>query len=190
VGWQVTYNLDLLKKELANAKLNKQAILFKSITQEQPKWDSFIKHVNYQFHNGTPTTVQVPQEETSIGGIILRNYFYLGIKHPLKTDYFPEAVGAANFLENLNDRPFDGSRSFINFVGEETPIGVHYDDIDTFYWQCIGSSEWRIYSNYTDKDYQVYTLEPGDIIYAPEGCFHSVITKEPRAAIAFGYLNH
>lgn len=177
-----------IKNNFIQSKVKKEVVLFKKVTSNQPNWDSFIQHIHYQYNNGSSKKVQMPNEETSIGGIILRNYFYLGVDHPLKTDYFPEAEEAAKFLEFINDKPFDGSRSFVNFAGNEKPIGVHYDDIDTFYWQCIGTSEWRIYQDHKKDEYSSYFLEPGDIIYAPEKCFHSVITKKPRAAIAFGYV--
>lgn len=187
---------DMLKEEvkklIEKCRESKDGILFKNFTSNNPTWDQFIKHLDHEYHNPPQQISSKPEEEKMINGVCLRNNFYLSVRSPARGSYgnifFPQSSDVLDFFDSLIGEPGHGVSSFINFVGKEQPITIHPDRRDTLYWQCIGSTTWNVYQNDNDlSQFKSFVLNPGDVIFVPKGVSHTVITGEPRAAIAFSY---
>ena len=67
---------------------------------------------------------------------------------------------------------------YINITTDVGTFGIHKDTVDVHYWQVQGKTKWII----EKKD--EYVLEPGDLIYVPEGVYHSVIPQGPRVGVS------
>jgi len=120
-------------------------------------------------------------------------------KHPIKSLFnygivlheifnIEEVDFILNEIKNNNPNNSYSAHVYISLSKESKTFGKHKDESDVWYWQCIGSTQWKIFEfNKTIS----YTLEPGDIIYVPKGIFHDVIPLSPRVGISFGldYLN-
>jgi len=71
---------------------------------------------------------------------------------------------------------------YVSFSEKSSTFGKHKDNVDVWYWQCIGNTRWTVYD---DKTY-IYDLTPGDMIYVPREMYHSTQPLTPRAGISFG----
>lgn len=110
-------------------------------------------------------------------GIVLHNIFNI-----------EEVEFILNEIKNNNPNYSYSAHAYVSLSKESKTFGKHKDGSDVWYWQCIGSTQWKIFEfNETIS----YILEPGDIIYVPRGIFHDVIPLSPRVGISFGldYLN-
>lgn len=178
-------NIEEMKAIVAECDANKTAHLFKSVTAEVPSWDEFIAHLDYEYNHEQSQVSNDPSEETMIGGVCLRNNFYMSVRNPeafgfshLKevTDIFDEVLGEKGYPVS----------AFINFVGKEKPIKMHIDNRISVYWQCQGSALWQISSG-PNQPVLEYRVEPGDVMYVPKHVLHSVVTDTPRSAITMAY---
>jgi hypothetical protein len=175
-----------------DARINSKAVVFKNFMNSNPKWEQFIAHLNSEYASPHQETPSVPEEETFVGGVAFRKNLYFQVRGPLGPNnkhLFPEADQLILFFDEVMQSDSFSPSAFLNFVPNNKPIGVHADFRDTVYWQCIGKSEWQIHSRDNSGEYESYPMEPGDVIFVPQYALHTVITNEPRAAIAIGY-NH
>jgi hypothetical protein len=91
-------------------------------------------------------------------------------------------------------------KCLINFAGNEFVGNIHSDKQDVVSWTCAGEIEYRIYD--VDKNetrnhigfeeaesipYELYKMQPGDVIYMPRGTFHQAIAHSPRASLILDY---
>lgn len=173
-------DIERARINIENAIDSNSYFLFKNIFPDTPKWDNFINHLNFEFHN-PPSENQHSDQEVMINGVSKRNHFYLSVRNPT-IEFYPKLKEVIDFFNIVMEEGSGGVSSFINFVGNENPVGSHPDRRDTVYWQCIGNSEWVV-----GEKQENIILSPGDVIFVPKGVFHHVITKEPRAAIALAY---
>lgn len=56
-------------------------------------------------------------------------------------------------------------------------FGWHKDDVDVYYWQVQGYTEWIF-------EEKRVVLKKGDLLYVPKGIYHNVIAHEPRAGVS------
>jgi len=63
---------------------------------------------------------------------------------------------------------------------------IHSDPVDGFYIQCEGQTTWRAF--YKDKT-EAYLVNPGDLLYIPNGINHSVESMNIRAAISVSFFD-
>ena len=80
----------------------------------------------------------------------------------------------------MNENDFTQCHLYFNITTNARTFGKHNDDDDVWFWQCQGVTKWII----EDKDEIV--LNPGDLIYVPEGVNHSVEALTPRLGVSFG----
>jgi hypothetical protein len=74
---------------------------------------------------------------------------------------------------------------FLSFSEDTQGYGRHKDDNDLWFWQCYGSTQWRV--EHPDGDFEG-ELCPGQWIYVPRELYHTVKPLGPRASISIG--NH
>jgi ribosomal protein L16 Arg81 hydroxylase len=78
-----------------------------------------------------------------------------------------------------------------------TGFAPHFDITDVFIVQCVGSKEWKVFHDYTDKmelpmpdtpwdpdrykpsaPAEAITLRPGDVLYLPRGAMHQAFCTD------------
>lgn len=191
------YTIEEIKSILQNCKENNKPYLFKSICQETPSWENFIKHTNDQYWNKRIAVVPSnPYRERFIRGVLFKNPLYLNVVEP-KIEWYPQIEKFFSIFDAAI--PYRGIpvSAYINFAQEE-PSNPHFDETDNFYWQCIGSTDWKFYSsekrsfdssniNTNSDGYIEFNVQEGDVVYIPRGMIHDVSTNGPRAAIQFKY---
>lgn len=70
------------------------------------------------------------------------------------------------------------AHAYFNISHRGKTFGEHYDDIDVFYWQCIGKVKVIVDGS------KEFILEPGDMIKLPKYIHHHVIPLTPRVGIS------
>lgn len=184
------------KEEIQNAIKENKLIAKKKLFSKTPSWDAFIAQTHFEFYNNVypPLSPDDPYnpDDTIINGVNIRENFYLMVSSSLDSIFFPEQQEVIRTLNTVMPYEADNAISFLNFVGGETPSNIHKDPRFSFYWQCIGTSIWEAHAD-GEKELgesvpiQSIVLEPGDVIFIPDGVFHTVLTPEPRAAISITY---
>jgi hypothetical protein len=74
---------------------------------------------------------------------------------------------------------------FLSMSKDSAGYGRHKDDNDLWFWQCYGTTSWRV--EHAQGDY-VGTLKPGSWIYVHRELYHTVRPMGARACISFA--NH
>lgn len=181
------------KEEINNAIANPTLVVKKSLFPNTPEWGAFVQQIHHEFYNEErlPLGPDDPYnpEDTIIHGVNIREHFYLMVDSDLDSPFFPEQYKIIEKLDSLMPSPAYQTFTLVNFVGGEKPVNIHEDPRHSFYWQCQGNSIWKSYT-YEDQQFiplQEIEVSPGDIIFVPNGVFHTVETPEPRTAMSFMY---
>jgi len=66
---------------------------------------------------------------------------------------------------------------YFNISRKPGSLGLHYDEEDVFYWQCVG----KVVVIIDDVE---YLLNPGDMIKIPKYVKHNVVPITPRIGIS------
>lgn len=180
-------------EEISDAIANPKLVVKKGLFPNTPSWEAFVQQLNFEFYNENrlPLGPDDPYnpEDTIIHGVNIREHFYLMIDSELESPFFPEQYQIIDKLNSLMSKEAFNTFTLINFVGGERPINIHNDPRHSFYWQCQGKSIWKSYDFDAETPILLETIEvnPGDIIFVPNGIFHTVETPEPRTAMSFMY---
>lgn len=180
------FTTEQINEAIANPKL----VIVENAFPDTPSWESFVMHLNYEFHNDSypPIADDEPYnpDDTVINGVNIREHFYLMNAAADNEDFFPQFFPIREELCKIMPTNYNGSFTLINFVGGERPINVHCDPRHSFYWQTKGTSVWETFKE-NDQDNPIgrYEVSEGDMIFVPHGIFHSVVAPEPRTAISF-----
>jgi len=136
-----------------------------------PDWKKIISNIDLNIQ------YKISTKSLPGGGIVLHDIFNI-----------EEVEFILNEIKNNNPNNNYSHHVYISLSKKSKTFGRHKDKFDVWYWQCIGSTQWKIFESNENIS---YILEPGDIIYVPRGIFHDVIPLSPRVGISFGldYLN-
>lgn len=173
---------DLNREVIERAKQSLDLLYIPNLIPVTATWQDFINHTSFMFNS---SDYAIPTSPVKIvNGLEIRNNFYVIGNNADAENLIPQAQEANTQLEGIYGRLPNGSCTLINFVIGEEPIVVHKDIKHGFFWQCIGVVEWRLHEG---NDYKSVTVNPGDVIFTPQGAVHGVIPKTPRASISFAY---
>jgi ribosomal protein L16 Arg81 hydroxylase len=174
--------MEFNKENIDLARANKEVVVFKGLFNNTPDWQQFIDHIQY-------ATFQ-PDEGIREDH---RTYGYAHWWYQLTAtiDHSHRSIQQAqdNMIKIQEVNPNIGtSFSIVSFTTREPSTNLHNDPTDVFYWQCIGKVDWMIGRDRSNRT--AYTLESGDLIYVPEGTWHEILAKTPRAAISYCCTNY
>ena len=179
---EVTDEIELCRK-------NNMVAVFKKMFLDVPKWETFIENINYS--STIESTVLNSLPEMGIdkihGSSLIRNDFYIQSLHKVSDEIFKEQVDLVFFFNNVYNEKTKGGTAFVNLAKNKKDIDIHRDQWDSIFWQCIGTTRWKIMEKGIDAPVQEFILNPGDIAVIPSGVFHGIKIEGPRASIAYGY---
>jgi ribosomal protein L16 Arg81 hydroxylase len=153
--------------EFLEARRNKRYFLFRGVLPNTPSWDDVFRDLEKSL------------EERSLikAGPYFSFVTHNGDKHiPL----------AAQFLDEVKklDASLSGSAHvYLGLTRFSESFGKHKDNADVFFWQIIGSTRWKVFTQAGVKE---HTLQVGDVLYVPRYMEHDVTSLCPRAGISFG----
>ncbi len=103
---------------------------------------------------------------------------------------FEELKQFFNVSEDRSAAP-GGSQLYISIETNQKSYGSpHSDPENVFFWQLLGKSNWKIWSEDNVSIQIDEILEPGDLLYCPPNLQHHIVAVTPRAGVsmAFGGL--
>jgi hypothetical protein len=101
-----------------------------------------------------------------------------------ETNDIEESKNIRQLIQKNNPDYLVSGHLYISLSKVSKSFGKHNDTAYVWFWQCIGSTEWKVYE--TEKLIFKYKLNPGDLIYIPKEMYHDVTPLTPRAGISFG----
>ena len=72
---------------------------------------------------------------------------------------------------------------YISMMSNSQNFGRHKDTMSV----CIISAQGKITYIVEDEEEITYDLEPGDMLFVPEGMYHTPVVSEPRAIVSIGF---
>lgn len=177
-----------IKKQFQMAKNNNSVLHIKGLFNETPTWNNFIDNLDYSFNSGIKMQESGEKDQERLYGMAcVRSQFHTNIIDIMKKNstFYPGSELVKKNISDLLDKKISMSNVLINFVTKEKTINPHKDLTDVVSWHCIGSVEWRIFNEDNEDNYDSYILNPGDVLYVPEGKKHTVVALTPRASIIF-----
>jgi len=172
--------MELSKDIVSEAIITKRAVKFNNVFPNDYSWNNFISFINYAIKQNNPNASVTNSKET-IGYVNFWQKLTMTLDN-LTNDYFPEIEERNSFLQLFIDNKACGKFGAVSLTDSEPTTGKHHDPVVVMYWNCIGSVQWKVYS---ESGEQIFTLGPGDIILVPAEITHEVVSLEPRAAISF-----
>ena len=74
---------------------------------------------------------------------------------------------------------------YINLSTLSKTFGNHIDPVDVCYIQAQGQTEWIVTEN---REKYKYILNPGDLLYIPQGIYHNPKPLTPRVGLSIGLM--
>ena len=75
---------------------------------------------------------------------------------------------------------------FMSFIASSEAFGMHHDSEDTYIWQVIGTTPWRLkMGKEPDAEIEEFILEPNDMIFIPKYWDHCPLIDGPRCSVSF-----
>ena len=169
---------------IKESKANHKVLVLKDFYKDTPSWQEFMDYIDKSSKVEKPMSDSDNEYDQSLGAVIIGNvivkqyfYYYLGMDWHMNK--------ATEEIEKAFNDVFNAiggiSSIYLNVSSNVRNVEQHTDELDNFYWQCIGSTTWHW------KD-ETYTVNPGDMVYIPSKTYHGVDFSMPRAAIGFSWI--
>ena len=198
----INYNLEEFKKTIKEADNKFEPAYFKNFIDKDhiPSWQDFLNCIYEEWQEPTDNdlaTIVSGNNEKLTGTVIVGKNLYINalngidngpyVKERFKK-YFPEIFKMTETLEQE-------CGISINLAGPKVCVGPyqnlsHKDSWPAFSLQCQGQTYWTI----SDKSlmgedpikYQkTFEMNPGDLLFFPEGIYHQIEVSAPRASLQF-----
>ena len=149
------------------ARKAKRYWFFRKALQETPGWDDVFRNLEKSI------------EEQSL--VKIGPYFSL-VTHNGHL-HIPQATAFLKEVQQFDPSLAGSAHVYIGLTKFSESFGRHRDNSDVFFWQVIGSTNWKVYP---DDGVKEHVLTAGDIIYIPRYMDHEVTSLCPRVGISFG----
>jgi len=160
-------------------------VVLNNFFDQDYSWINFINSINDAYYLNDPKNGIVFAKEV-IGKINFFQKLTLTLENINETN-FPGVEDKVDKLTQLHEQLANPGKCIgyfgaVSFTTKEPTTSKHNDPMDVIYAQFVGSVTWTIFDE--DK-FEIYVLNPGDIIYIPKSVMHEVTSLTPRAALSF-----
>jgi hypothetical protein len=195
----INYNLQEFKKIIKDANTNFKGAYFKNFISEQdvPSWFDFLNciYTEWQYPTDIEMASIVKRHNEELNGrvIIGKNLYFSAlnnapdINEELKK-YFPQ-------IFNMIVKIATESEMTLTTTGPKICLGpyqnlIHIDPWPGFSLQCQGQTTWTLSDKSLIEEQlveykEVFEMNPGDLIFFPEGMYHQIEVSAPRASLQF-----
>ena len=145
-----------------------------------PDWSDFINNINTASKE-TSVVGKAPYENFDrINHVRFYNKLTFGIDY---SDRYPYAglEEMKEYIRSLGLDPFV-TMSFMGLSDSQSTTGRHCDQCSIMYIQAVNSVKWVVVCDGVEME---YILDPGDVLFIPEGLFHEIFSFMPRAGLSF-----
>jgi mannose-6-phosphate isomerase-like protein (cupin superfamily) len=179
-------NINEIKEQLSDAKKNTTHFLLKGFFKNTPSWEDIFEHLSYEYFN--KPDLNFPDSWIVNGGVATqKNQFYAQIRD---SSFYKQYNDVLECFNNLLDKNGASGAAFLDLISNSKKVSFHNDPADQFHWQIKGKSIWQFKKQHNDDNEQVdaeIEVEEGDVIFLPDGIYHSVSTKSARCGITVMY---
>ncbi len=148
-------------------KIKENHFVVRNFLFPTPNWETIIKNID----NNISKNLHVRPFENF--GLVTH-----------ETEDIEESKKIRELIKENNPEYFVSGHLYVSLSKFSKSFGKHNDTAYVWFWQCIGSTQWKVYE--TGNLILKYTLNPGDLIYIPKEMYHDVTPLSPRAGISFG----
>jgi len=157
----------LAEPAFLEARKNKQPCVLRGALPDTPSWDDVFVNLEKSM-----------QEDSLIKlGPYLSIVTHNGHKH---IRYAAEFLAE---IQKLAPTLAGSAHVYIGLTRFSESFGRHRDNSDVFFWQIIGSTSWKVF---TQDGIREHVLNAGEMIYVPRYMEHEVASLSPRVGISFG----
>jgi hypothetical protein len=166
-----------------------EVVVIKNFVNPNYYWENFIKSINDGYSLNGEQNQKYDYKEV-VGKINFWQKLTVSIDWVNESNFPGIEDTSELLLKMINDKVESnnlkciGRFGIVSFTDKEPTTGRHNDPMHVVYCQFIGSVEWIIFKNESQKE-ERFILNPGDIIYIPKEVEHEVRSLSPRAAISF-----
>jgi hypothetical protein len=180
-------NIEEARLLIEKSKMENTHCLFKGIFKDVPSWDKIFDHMNYEYFRDLKLNFSTAWKTYNGVAINSSSPFYIQIRD---ASFHPEYSVVSNFFdEALNEKTSIGG-VFLDLVGQEEKVFSHADPMQNLHWQVHGTTTWEFRTNIDNLDddpQDIIKLESGDVVFIPDGLYHSVYSDTPRCGMTIPY---
>lgn len=204
----INYDLSNFKKTIDQANKDFRPVYFEGFIAQEflPSWFDFLSCIYQEWQE--PTDLELAERvsnhnEKLTGTVIVGQNLYINALNGIKTrkemwerfeKYFPE-------IFYMSQEIFKKSGVWLTLSGPKVCLGPyqnmsHKDNWPAFSLQCQGQTTWTLTdktlrpSNASEIGQKIeykeeFKMNPGDLLFFPEGMYHEIETNAPRASLQF-----
>tara|TARA_R110000868_G_scaffold293920_1_gene554405 strand:- start:813 stop:1322 length:510 start_codon:yes stop_codon:yes gene_type:complete len=161
----------LNNKDFLEARKNKQYYIFRNVIKENLTWEEIIKDIDLSLEKNYS----------------IKTRFKFGIITHNAEEHIESVNNFLNAIHKLDPSLNKTAHIYSSFSKHTKDGDSHWDCSEVWYWQTIGAVDVEVG---VDINKTTYNLQPGDIIYLPEGVFHRIISLTPRVGVSLGLDNN
>lgn len=185
-----------LAKACRNSVSTGEAVVFRDFLTDAPKWNDFFKLMDVRYNESVELRPsQTPITERPVNDVIFRGLVYISIILWNNDDELNEGYQTllSSLREAMGDDKIGPANAILTLARDHTALTqIHSDPMHTFYLQCEGKSTWHLYES---REHCIHCVQhnseasasievgPGDLLFLPEGTFHTIEVTEPRASV-------
>lgn len=181
-----------LLSDFSDSTIKNTGFLVKSFFNSSVKWEDILEliHENSSIDNeelsfeAKKATSNGFVNEKASGNVLIVDDLYFSVALDHNGSFFPSEI--KDTLKGISS-----SKSHKKFVYGSSHIKVsigsrlvpsHKDKWGAIVFQLTGKSTWNL--QYPESGYnESFVVEPGDILYFPQGMFHSIKSNSARSSI-------
>jgi ribosomal protein L16 Arg81 hydroxylase len=134
-----------------------------------PSWQNVIDNLDSCFRRSPDDILYLPKMGMVVHNVLHHEYM--------------QTLDLGDELSHIHNGRSVSVHTYISFSKDSETFGKHRDDVDVYFLNAIGETEFTVWED--DVEY-VYTLEPGDLLYIPKGLWHSTRPLTPRVGLSYG----
>jgi uncharacterized RmlC-like cupin family protein len=168
---------------LDECQKNTTHYVFKKFFMDTPTWDEIFEHLSYEYFK--EPAIEVNESWSVNNGVISRyGSFYIQIRD---AKFHKKYNVVADFFNKVFNDKSPGGAVWIDLVAGKPKIELHTDDWENnLHWQVIGTTTWE-FSKTKEGPVTTIELNAGDVVYIPNGLYHSVRSDTPRCGMIVPY---
>lgn len=145
-----------------------------------PDWADFIDSINNAAKDSSFIKEPPLDNFDRINHVRFYNKLTIGIDHAERHPY-TGLEEMKEYLKSLSLDPFV-AMSFISLSDSQATTSRHHDECSILYVQAVNSVKWVVVCDGVEIEYM---LDPGDVLFIPQGLSHEIFPIMPRAGISF-----
>lgn len=170
----------LTADDIKKSYLSSVPVYGKKQIKTLPGWGDFIDNMNSAVKDSSSVKEPPLDNFDRINHLRFYNKLTFGIDHSDRHPY-PGLEEMQEYMKSLNLEPFV-TMSFISLTDSMPTTSRHADQCSIMYIQAVNSVKWVVVCRGVEFE---YILDPGDVLFIPQGLAHEIFPFMPRAGLSF-----